>query len=116
MAKVGNLVWEDTNGNGIQNAGEPGLNGVTVKLIWGGLNNIIGDVDDKIYTTVTSNMGINGVYMFPGLFPGNYNISVPTNPAGGFVPTFPDQGFNDTQDADMPSGIDFVVLPTFGLP
>src|SRR6185436_9205260 len=29
---IGNLIWKDTNGNGIQDSGEPGLPGVTVQL------------------------------------------------------------------------------------
>jgi hypothetical protein len=32
-ASLGDFVWIDLNGNGIQNAGEPGLNGVTVNLL-----------------------------------------------------------------------------------
>ena len=31
-AVLGNFVWDDLNGNGIQDAGEPGLNGVLVTL------------------------------------------------------------------------------------
>ncbi len=30
--EIGNLVWQDLNGNGIQDAGEPGIAGVTVGL------------------------------------------------------------------------------------
>lgn len=30
--EIGNRVWDDTNGNGVQDAGEPGLAGVTVTL------------------------------------------------------------------------------------
>ncbi|MCB0097568.1 MAG: hypothetical protein KDE46_17680, partial [Caldilineaceae bacterium] len=30
--EIGNRVWDDLNGNGIQDPGEPGLNGVTVTL------------------------------------------------------------------------------------
>jgi hypothetical protein len=29
---IGDFVWLDSNGNGIQDAGEPGINGVTVKI------------------------------------------------------------------------------------
>ena len=29
---IGNFVWNDLNGNGLQDAGEPGINGVAVKL------------------------------------------------------------------------------------
>jgi len=113
VAMVGNFVWEDTNGNGIQNPGEPGLNNVTVQLIWGGTDNIIGNSDDVTYTTQTSG---NGYYSFTGVTPGNYQISVPTNPAGGFIPTWPNQGSNDNIDSDTPSGVTFAINSTFGLP
>ncbi len=32
---VGNFVWEDINGDGVQDAGEPGMAGATVQL-WDG--------------------------------------------------------------------------------
>lgn len=34
--EIGNRVWQDSNGNGIQDAGEPGIAGVTVQLVQGG--------------------------------------------------------------------------------
>ena len=30
---VGDFVWEDMNGNGLQDGGEPGVGGVTVRLV-----------------------------------------------------------------------------------
>src|SRR5438067_1323722 len=30
---IGDFVWEDQNGNGVQDPGEPGIDGVTVKLL-----------------------------------------------------------------------------------
>ena len=37
-ASVGNFVWSDTNGNGIQDSGEPGLGGIVLFLtVWNGL-------------------------------------------------------------------------------
>ncbi|MBX3011815.1 MAG: hypothetical protein KF832_09935 [Caldilineaceae bacterium] len=35
--EIGNRVWQDTNGNGVQDPGEPGLDGVTVELYRDGL-------------------------------------------------------------------------------
>ena len=37
-ASVGDRVWTDTNANGSQDTGEPGINGVTVKLFDFGAN------------------------------------------------------------------------------
>src|SRR5689334_21828965 len=39
---IGNFVWSDLNGNGIQNAGEPALAGVTVQL-WSAAKNALID-------------------------------------------------------------------------
>ncbi|MCP4660635.1 MAG: hypothetical protein GY856_34985, partial [bacterium] len=33
-ANVGDRVWNDLNGDGIQDAGEPGINGVRVEMIF----------------------------------------------------------------------------------
>ncbi|NJM39997.1 MAG: hypothetical protein HC853_04085, partial [Anaerolineae bacterium] len=32
-ARIGDTVWNDTNGNGVQDSGEPGLPGVLVRLL-----------------------------------------------------------------------------------
>ena len=57
--QVGNLVWEDVNGNGIQEIGEPGINGVTLHLYQASTH-------EKIASTITSDMnGISGSYLFP---------------------------------------------------
>src|SRR5581483_3685066 len=56
---VGDRVWLDTNGNGIQDAGETGINGVTVQLL-----NSSGTV---IATTTTAG---DGNYTFSNLAAG----------------------------------------------
>ncbi|HWB01682.1 MAG TPA: SdrD B-like domain-containing protein [Verrucomicrobiales bacterium] len=62
-AELGDFVWVDCNENGIQDATEVGLNGVTVKLLDGGGN--------VLNSTVTANLGPNpGYYLFTGLTPG----------------------------------------------
>ena len=33
-AYIGDFVWNDLNGNGIQDAGEPGINGQTVTILF----------------------------------------------------------------------------------
>lgn len=62
---IGDFVWNDLNGNGIQDSGEPGIAGVTVSLSNGA-------------TTTTS---AAGAYSFPNLAPGTYTVTVAT-PAG----------------------------------
>ena len=76
LAKLGNFVWEDFNGNGIQNVGEPGLNGVTVNLLDSNMLQIPGK------TTVTAG---GGAYKFLGLVPGNYYVQFVT--PDGYVQT-----------------------------
>ena len=43
---IGDFVWNDTNGNGIQDAGEPGISGVTVTLSGTNAGRGSGDRDD----------------------------------------------------------------------
>jgi uncharacterized repeat protein (TIGR01451 family) len=94
-AALGDFVWIDLDGNGIQNAGEPGLNGVTVNLLDGG-----GSVID---TTVTANNagGDPGYYLFAGLAPGTYSVQF-VLPAGYvFSPQNADgQGVNGAFNSD----------------
>ncbi len=103
-AGLGDFVWQDTNANGIQDAGEPGIAGVevTLTLTWPG----------GATTRVTTTTDASGAYSFGNLlldenFDGAgtgepiFNISVAT-PAG-YVPTLTDQGGDDT-DSD-PNGV-----------
>lgn len=55
--EIGNRVWEDANGNGIQDATEPGIANVTVKLKSPGLDGIYGNSDDQTWTVVTDAAG-----------------------------------------------------------
>ncbi|WP_394940796.1 SdrD B-like domain-containing protein [Psychromicrobium sp. YIM B11713] len=75
--KIGDTVFNDTNQNGVQDAGEPGVNGVKVELL---------DSNDAVVaTTTTANVGgVDGIYSFDAE-PGQYKIRV-TPPAGaGFT-------------------------------
>ncbi|MCL4206714.1 MAG: choice-of-anchor D domain-containing protein [Pirellulaceae bacterium] len=99
---LGDRVWVDLNGNGIQNAGEPGLNGVEVRL-----RNSGGTV---IATTVTANDGGGnpGYYQFSGLQPGTYSVQFVLSTGYAFSPQNADgQGVNGAvnSDADPVTGI-----------
>ncbi len=85
----GDFVWEDSNQNGIQNVGEPGINGVRVELYkdnGDGITNMA--VDTFINFTVTAN---GGFYLFPSLGEGNFyavfykppSMDISINDAGG---------------------------------
>ncbi len=85
---IGDRVWEDLNGNGIQDKGEPGIGGVTVKL------HKCSD-DSVIATKVTDS---NGLYQFQAATPGNYYIEFAA-PAG-YVFSLQNQGTDGGKDSD----------------
>ena len=62
---VSGTVFTDQNANGVQNAGDSGLSGVTVELL--GANNAV------LATTTT---GSNGSYSFTGVAPGSDTVKV----------------------------------------
>ena len=59
----GDKVWEDRNANGLQDAGESGLDGVTVRLY---------DASDTLVGATTTSGG--GQYKFTGLTSGTYSL------------------------------------------
>ena len=87
QATLGDRVWHDANMNGVQDAGEAGIAGVTVKL-----KNAAGTV---IGSTVTN---ASGYYNF-NVDPGTYSIAVVA--PKGYLATVKDAGGNDTLDSDI---------------
>jgi hypothetical protein len=71
-ASLGDKVWLDCNGNGVQDGGEVGVAGATVKLIGGGADGKIATTSDNTITTTTTSAasGHVGEYAFTGLTPG----------------------------------------------
>jgi hypothetical protein len=59
--EIGNRVWNDLNGNGRQDADEPGLSGVVVVLRSPGMDNVYNTGDDQTWTVTTD---ANGNYFF----------------------------------------------------
>src|SRR5205807_281421 len=62
-AAIGDFVWNDSNGNGIQDNNETGIPGVKV--------NLCSDVS-CLQVIGTTNTDQNGAYHFTGLFGGTY--------------------------------------------
>ncbi|MCA9295792.1 MAG: hypothetical protein KC983_04730, partial [Phycisphaerales bacterium] len=102
VGKIGDFIFEDLNGNGIQDGGEPGIPGVTVKLLDAGLV--------QIATVVTDG---TGMYMFGGLSAGTYTVMIDgTTVPPGYTESPPNVGGNDNVDSDCVGGMVLVVLPT----
>jgi len=101
IARIGDFVWEDMNGNGRQNAEDTGFNGVTVNLHTDFDRNGRPDFPDfPSCTTTTTNhpdTGEPGWYEFT-LYQSSYIVEVVS--PGGFTPTEQDQG-DDARDSDI---------------
>jgi SdrD B-like domain len=93
---LGDFVWDDSNRNGIQDASEPGINGVLVTL-----RNASGNVLART-TTGIGPQGNAGFYQFTDLTPGDYQIEF-AQPAG-FQFSAPNQGQDDAVDSDADGG------------
>ncbi len=55
--EIGNIVWNDANSNGIQDANETGKPNITVLLRSPGNDGIFGTGDDETWTTITDSEG-----------------------------------------------------------
>lgn len=84
---LGDFVWNDVNCNGIQEAGEQGVAGVTVNLL---------DINSNVVATKVTDA--NGAYMFTGIAPGTYSIQF-VLPAG-YMFSPQGQGGNGALDSD----------------
>lgn len=96
-AAVGDLVWEDVNGDGVQDASEFGVPGVTVTLMRPGADGLPGTADDVVIGTQITDM--DGLYRFDNLLPGEYFVAFSDIPAG-YTFTRNDRGGDDELDSD----------------
>ena len=89
VSSIGNFVWRDVNGDGLQSGGaETGMPGVVVTL-YDASSNVVG------VTTSTA----AGAYAFTNLPTGTYFLQFA--PPAGFTFTLQDQGGNDAVDSDV---------------
>ncbi|WP_410637638.1 SdrD B-like domain-containing protein [Amycolatopsis sp. lyj-346] len=83
--RIGDFAWADTDANGLQDAGEPGLAGVKA---------VLKDADGKELASVVT--GPDGAYGFDGLDDGTYQVCFT---ADGYHPAPKDTG-DDARDSD----------------
>ena len=108
---IGNRVWNDLDGDGIQDGSEPGIEDIVVSL---------NDQDGvEVATTETDN---TGHYLFEGLSPGNYSVvfqlpdgyafTIPAKTTADIVdPVDGSYAYDDvTSDADRDTGATPVVM------
>ena len=94
---VGGRIWHDRNGNGIQDAGEPGIAGAVVEL-FGSPNTTSGDGDDVTLGVQVTDA--QGAYRF--VSPREFaNYFLVFRPPVGFAFTGQDAGGDDTRDSDV---------------
>ena len=94
-ASVGDKVWMDVNRDGIQDADEPAMPGVTVTLTRAD-GSAVTDASGNPVAAVTTDA--NGKYTFENLLPGDYKVSF-TNPAG-YAATVSDAGADRAKDSN----------------
>ncbi len=94
LGTIGDTVWRDDNNDGIQDPGEPGVQGVTVNLLNAAGNPVLDDNGDPITTTT----GPNGGYSFADLPLGDYRVEFIAPADTELSPA--DQGGNDATDSD----------------
>ena len=98
-ATLGDRVWEDRDGDGIQDAGEPGVGGVTIRLVDPGPDGLAGTADDVVVASVVT--AADGTYVFTGVVPGTYYVHADVGglPAGARIS--PRDVGSDLADSDV---------------
>jgi len=109
QADLGNFVWIDTDQDGIQDFGEPGVSGVTVSLI---------DISTGLAVSSTTTDG-SGLYLFTDITPGDYRVDFDLSTIGGgqeyiFTTEAAGDGANDSEVNTAGTGSPFTFDPTTG--
>jgi hypothetical protein len=110
---LGDRVWSDGNGNGVQDDGEPGVAGVTVTLTTPA-GAAVNTAHGAAVAAVVS--GADGHYVFDDLLAGTYVVTFSNLPSGvEFAPSQAPAATSATDsNPDATTGKATVVLPAFG--
>ncbi|MEM6646101.1 MAG: SdrD B-like domain-containing protein [Bacteroidota bacterium] len=115
---LGDRVWYDFDQDGIQDADEPGFNGVKVDLYrdnGDGVPNTGTDTRSSFTFSGNDQNGAAGYYLFPAIDPADYFVQF-TQPAG-YVFTQQQQGGSTLRDSDVNPGTgatDEITVPDDG--
>jgi hypothetical protein len=96
LASLGDYVWLDADGDGLQDDGESGVLGVTVNLYYSNTETSTWEV----WGTTQTNE--NGYYYFTSLEPGDYYVQFVA--PDGYDFTLQDQGGDNARDSDVDPG------------
>jgi len=99
---IGDFVWIDSNGNGLQDSGEFGVEGVTITLY----------LSDSTFVDSTETNS-SGQYQFSGIAPDSYYLAFTTPSGFGFPP--PDANGNASDSLDSDVDLLTGITPTFAL-
>ncbi len=101
--KLGDKVWNDYNGNGIQDANEPGVAGITVTLYQNGPDGLPGTADDIVIATAFTDADGNFIFVNLAASAGastNYNIQFSNIPNGYAITTLTAPGSTTSNDSN----------------
>jgi len=98
-ASISGSVWNDLNGNGIQEVGDPGVLGAVVE-VFSSTDTTVGNSDDLSCGAAITDA--NGNYTISGLSPGVNHYLAFRTPVG-YTFTTKDAGSDDTKDSDADS-------------
>ena len=102
-AEVGDFVWNDVNGNGRQDDGEPGVPNITVQLWSPGADGAAGGGDDSLVSSTET--AADGRYLFLTLHPQAYFVRILLPAGSALAPA-------NTGDEDLDSDFDPVLAVT----
>jgi len=101
---IGNYVWNDANGDGVQDSNEKGIQGIRVKL-----TNLAND-DESRYTTSK-----NGHYEFKDLCEGEYKVTIKDEDVASLTQTYdPDGKKNNKTEVELKGSHDDHTKADFG--
>ncbi|MEM1333741.1 MAG: SdrD B-like domain-containing protein, partial [Actinomycetota bacterium] len=101
--RLGDTIYLDTDGDGTQDAGEPGIPGQRVVVTWEGPDGIFDTDDDEVFELLTDE---NGEYLLDGLPEDRFTVTVGTVGEPGITATAtntedPDGGTPNTSEVDL---------------